>query len=170
MFIYKPIRQVQVVEGDLAQSDAIGRYLETWRPECCLHTAWFVEPGKYLESVKNIDCMHQSLALLESLIELGSLALAQGDLAWARQALDEGLTVLPCFPARAFRCHWLSGDVALAGQPAGIAAADQLGFDLWGRSILQPAQRGQRRQSSAVAAVQKSAREGPALSGRFARR
>jgi len=63
--------RVEVIEADLSQSNTIARFLDTWRPGSCLHTAWFVEPGKYLESVKNIDCMQESLALLESVIASG---------------------------------------------------------------------------------------------------
>jgi non-specific serine/threonine protein kinase len=53
-------------------------------------------------------------ALLESLLRVGVLAVAQEDLPGARQALVEGLAVLPHFQALSFRFHWLAGDLALA--------------------------------------------------------
>lgn len=62
---------VRVFEVDLADAARVGMILEEWHPHTCLHTAWYAEPGKYLDSTRNIDCMQHSLALLEALIDAG---------------------------------------------------------------------------------------------------
>jgi nucleoside-diphosphate-sugar epimerase len=60
---------IELVEADLADSARINQFLRAWRPDACLHCAWYTEPGKYLESSQNLDCMRDSLALLELLVE-----------------------------------------------------------------------------------------------------
>jgi len=60
-----------VMEADLSDSEMVAAFLHSWRPERCVHTAWYAEPGKYLTSVKNVDCMKDSIALLGHLIAVG---------------------------------------------------------------------------------------------------
>lgn len=63
--------RLEIFAADLADSPAIRDLLFSWRPEACLHCAWYVEPGRYLNSPANIDCLKNSLALLEELIRAG---------------------------------------------------------------------------------------------------
>jgi len=63
--------RLQVLEAELSQVEVIADFLSSWRPETCLHTAWYAEPGKYLEAATNVDCMKESLSLLENLIASG---------------------------------------------------------------------------------------------------
>jgi nucleoside-diphosphate-sugar epimerase len=63
--------RVQILEGDLADGALIGPLLERCRPEACIHAAWYAEPGKYLESPKNLDSLRSSLDLLEMLAKAG---------------------------------------------------------------------------------------------------
>jgi nucleoside-diphosphate-sugar epimerase len=63
--------RVQVLEADLSQGEIIADFLSSLCPDACLHTAWYAEPGKYLEATKNVDCMKDSLSLLENLIAAG---------------------------------------------------------------------------------------------------
>jgi non-specific serine/threonine protein kinase len=64
------------------------------------------------------------VALLEGLVQLAYLALSRGDLEDVREALSEAWTVLPRFPATAFRIQLVAGDLALAeGEPERAASA-----------------------------------------------
>jgi nucleoside-diphosphate-sugar epimerase len=60
--------RLEVFEADLADRDRVGSIVREWRPAAALHCAWYAEPGLYLESLKNIDCMTQSVRLVEDLI------------------------------------------------------------------------------------------------------
>jgi nucleoside-diphosphate-sugar epimerase len=60
--------RLEVFEADLADRDRVGGIVREWRPDTALHCAWYAEPGLYLESPKNIDCMTQSVWLAEDLV------------------------------------------------------------------------------------------------------
>lgn len=62
---------IRLLEADLADSTAIREALSAFRPTKAIHLAWYAEPGKYLTSPKNVDLLKQSLALLQTLIEVG---------------------------------------------------------------------------------------------------
>ena len=40
-----------------------------WKPDACIHLAWYAEPGKYLYSNQNIALLKQSLDFMQVLIE-----------------------------------------------------------------------------------------------------
>jgi nucleoside-diphosphate-sugar epimerase len=63
--------RVQHLEADLADSDAVRAQLARSRPDACIHTAWYAEPGKYLDSMENLDSLRSSLGLLEELALAG---------------------------------------------------------------------------------------------------
>lgn len=63
--------QVQLIPGDLTQVAELGPALADFRPEACIHLAWYAEPGKYLHSPHNIAMLHGSLDLMQLLIEVG---------------------------------------------------------------------------------------------------
>lgn len=69
------IDRVQVLEADLADSAAIARLLEACKPDACIHAAWFAEPGKYLDSARNLDSLRSSFDFLERLANAGCLHL-----------------------------------------------------------------------------------------------
>lgn len=63
---------VNLVSGDLADLDArAAAEIAAWRPEVCIHLAWYAEPGKYLASLQNLASLAGSLRFLERLIECG---------------------------------------------------------------------------------------------------
>jgi len=64
-------RELCVLEGDLANIAAFRSALRELRPDCCIHCAWYAEPGSYLHAAENIDCLTESLALLRELIAVG---------------------------------------------------------------------------------------------------
>jgi nucleoside-diphosphate-sugar epimerase len=62
---------LSLLQIDLADTDALRRHLAKWRPDVCIHLAWYAVPGKYLSALENIDSMRVSLALLEELGRAG---------------------------------------------------------------------------------------------------
>ncbi|HWI15517.1 MAG TPA: NAD-dependent epimerase/dehydratase family protein, partial [Burkholderiales bacterium] len=64
--------RLHVITGDLSAADGSAlRAIAAWRPEGCIHLAWYAEPGKYLEARENLAALRGSLALLDTLIETG---------------------------------------------------------------------------------------------------
>lgn len=42
-----------------------------FKPDACIHLAWYAEPGKYLTSPANLDCLTHSVALIRELLDVG---------------------------------------------------------------------------------------------------
>jgi nucleoside-diphosphate-sugar epimerase len=63
--------RLTVVRSDMAASSPLLAPLEGWRPEVCIHLAWYAVPGVYLEARDNIDSLVLSLRLLEELAAVG---------------------------------------------------------------------------------------------------
>ena len=63
--------EIEVFPGDLANPEGWRDALARWRPEACIHAAWYAEPGKYLDSTENLTSLRQSLNLLEELANAG---------------------------------------------------------------------------------------------------
>jgi nucleoside-diphosphate-sugar epimerase len=62
---------VRVITGDLSTIEEIVPQVQNFHPEACVHLAWYVEPGKYLDSPQNITCLSYSLRLIQLLIDSG---------------------------------------------------------------------------------------------------
>lgn len=62
--------RLTIIPGDLADAPALRPAFEAWRPEACIHLAWYAEPGKYLTSRENISALEGSLKLLDELIHV----------------------------------------------------------------------------------------------------
>lgn len=56
---------VRILEGDLEQLAAHERAIAEFAPTVCVHLAWYVEHGRYLEAPENLASLRQSLALIE---------------------------------------------------------------------------------------------------------
>lgn len=65
------LTQLHVIWGDLSAVDEFALSLADFGLDACIHLAWYVEPGKYLDSPLNIDWMMNSLNLLDLLIQIG---------------------------------------------------------------------------------------------------
>jgi nucleoside-diphosphate-sugar epimerase len=63
--------QVRFIDGDLNAIENFAPILKEFHPDACIHLAWYVEPGKYLDSSENITFLANSLRLLQLLIEIG---------------------------------------------------------------------------------------------------
>jgi nucleoside-diphosphate-sugar epimerase len=59
----------EIVRGTLENISSIRQQLRTWRPQACIHLAWYAEPGKYLSSRENLVSLQGSLELLQILSE-----------------------------------------------------------------------------------------------------
>jgi len=64
-------RQITLITGDLSALTTLIPKLEEWKPESCIHLAWYAEPGKYLNSYKNVQSLTNSISLLKCLIQIG---------------------------------------------------------------------------------------------------
>lgn len=58
-------------QSDLLEFATVNNYLRKINPELCIHLAWYAEPGKYLNSQKNLNSLQASLNLLSQLAEVG---------------------------------------------------------------------------------------------------
>lgn len=67
-----PVAQhLRLLRGDLTAPTELQASLATFRPEACIHLAWYAEPGKYLHAPQNLKLLQGSLDLFQTLIELG---------------------------------------------------------------------------------------------------
>ena len=62
---------LHLVECDLTDSSATEAWVARVRPDLCIPLAWYVEPGRYLESVENLPCVRASLSLASALVTHG---------------------------------------------------------------------------------------------------
>lgn len=63
--------ELAVVTDDLADVESLAAHLSRIKPEVCLHLAWYAEPGKYLESPRNVESLTSGLALVAQLARVG---------------------------------------------------------------------------------------------------
>ncbi len=63
--------RVTLLEADLYEEESLAAAVAAWSPETCLHLAWYVEPGQYLSSLRNVDALAASLRLISTLGNAG---------------------------------------------------------------------------------------------------
>lgn len=61
--------KIKVLRGTLQDTSSIQEQLRAWRPQACIHLAWYAEHGKYLNSRENLSSLQISLNLLQALSE-----------------------------------------------------------------------------------------------------
>lgn len=64
------------IERIVITDDAFSEPPEWWRSACqgietVIHAAWYAEPGKYLRSPKNLDCLSGTLSLAKACVSAG---------------------------------------------------------------------------------------------------
>lgn len=64
------------IEGVLTTKDMFAENTGWWAEACegihtVIHVAWYAEPGKYLQSAKNIECLSGTLQLAKGAVEAG---------------------------------------------------------------------------------------------------
>jgi nucleoside-diphosphate-sugar epimerase len=121
--------QIVLFRGDLADTLFVRSSLAEWRPEACIHLAWYAEPGKYLHALENISALTAGLALLEELIRANCAQVVMVGTC-AEYDADRGLLRedAPTRPATIYAATKLS--LSLIGQQ--IAAAAGINF-VWAR-------------------------------------
>jgi nucleoside-diphosphate-sugar epimerase len=62
---------LQLVECDLTDPEQTEAYVARTRPDLCIHLAWYVEPGHYLDSPQNLRWVQASLTLASALAAHG---------------------------------------------------------------------------------------------------
>lgn len=67
-----------VITGMLGDICILQQSLAEFKPEACIHLAWYAEPGKYLHSMENILSLTESLTFLNELINVGCRQLVMG--------------------------------------------------------------------------------------------
>jgi nucleoside-diphosphate-sugar epimerase len=65
------LNEFRVIPTEGVSSSPILASLGDWRPEACIHLAWYVIPGQYLDSPENVESLALSLRLLEELADAG---------------------------------------------------------------------------------------------------
>jgi nucleoside-diphosphate-sugar epimerase len=65
------VGDIRVWRGDLASPASYRPPLVAWKPDVCIHCAWYAEPGKYLADEKNLACLVQSWDLLREVAAAG---------------------------------------------------------------------------------------------------
>jgi nucleoside-diphosphate-sugar epimerase len=119
--------RVTVLRGTLAELPR--EAIHAWKPEGCLHLAWYAEPGKYLDADENVACLIGSLQLLDALIAGGCTRFVGAGTCFEYALTDEVLTESsPARPASLYAAAKLS--LGEMGQK--IAARKGCAF-AWGR-------------------------------------
>jgi nucleoside-diphosphate-sugar epimerase len=63
--------KMTLIRADLGSPVTWKPAVAAWKPDTCIHLAWYVKHGKYLHAPQNVDCLIASLALLQELIQVG---------------------------------------------------------------------------------------------------
>jgi len=63
----------ETIEGTLEDADLLAASLPAFKPDACIHLAWYTEPGQYLNSYRNLQSLNASLSLFQTLIKMGCL-------------------------------------------------------------------------------------------------
>jgi len=110
--------QIELIEGDLGNVDALEEPIARVRPDVCIHHAWYAEPGKYPHALENIDSLHGTLQLILLLgrsgcrrfVGLGSCFEYDFRRGWLRE--DGPLDPLTLYAASKIACSQMLGKVA----------------------------------------------------------
>jgi nucleoside-diphosphate-sugar epimerase len=63
--------ELRVLRADLDKLESVEVDIGRFRPEGCIHLAWYAEPGLYLTSEENLASLRQSVMLLQKLFACG---------------------------------------------------------------------------------------------------
>lgn len=59
--------QIEIIRGNLKRVADFKYELQFWKPQTCIHLAWYTEPNEYLHSPENLCSLQGSLDLLREL-------------------------------------------------------------------------------------------------------
>jgi len=63
--------RVSVLAADLRDARAVQDVVCAVRPDCAVHLAWYLTPGKFWTAPENLECVAMSLTLVEALARAG---------------------------------------------------------------------------------------------------
>jgi nucleoside-diphosphate-sugar epimerase len=63
--------RIETISAMLEDTDLVEKSISRFKPEACIHLAWYAEPGKYLDSAQNIQSLSSSIFLFQTLIKAG---------------------------------------------------------------------------------------------------
>jgi len=62
------LTSLEIVQSSLGETAVLKEFINSYRPEACIHLAWYAEPGKYLDAEQNLQSLSESLSLFNILI------------------------------------------------------------------------------------------------------
>jgi nucleoside-diphosphate-sugar epimerase len=113
---------VRLFRADLRDRAAVRACIDAFRPEACLHLAWYAVAGKYLHGRENLDDLAAGISLVEDLMERG-----------CRRVVAAGT----CAEYRPRDVAVVEGD---ATGPETLYAATKLSFSLVARQLVRRSQ------------------------------
>ncbi len=63
--------RMQLLGGDVRDVDGLHQALRSFKPDVCIHLAWYAKPGEYLHSLENVDLMGATVRFAAKLAEIG---------------------------------------------------------------------------------------------------
>ena len=144
---------MEIVRGCLGEESVLKALIDAFRPEACIHLAWYAEPGKYLDSEQNLQSLSESLSLFNMLIAAGCRQIAVAGTCFEYDTdygyLREETPVRPAslYAASKLSCYWTGHQLTVK---AGVRFA-------WGRIFYPygPMEDPRRLVPAAIASLQK---------------
>ena len=62
--------KINLIEGDILNPHSYKDKITKIKPDVVYHLAWYVEPGKYLASIENLDHLKYGISFIKFLFEL----------------------------------------------------------------------------------------------------
>jgi nucleoside-diphosphate-sugar epimerase len=59
------------ITGTLEDANLLENSINMFKPEACIHLAWYAEPGKYLDSTQNVQSLASGISLFQTLFKTG---------------------------------------------------------------------------------------------------
>lgn len=112
------VDRFSVVSGTLTDLPELRDGLSAWRPEACIHLAWYAEPGKYLRAPENIASLLGSLELVREMAGMGCTRIvgagtcAEYDIPLGHPREDEGSQPATLYAAAKLSCGLLGESLA----------------------------------------------------------
>lgn len=154
--------RLALISGDVTRLAALRPALAEWRPEACLHLAWYAEPGEYLDSPANVACLTAGIELIGLLCELGCRkTVVAGTCAEYDSTIGTVREDSPTRPGTVYAASKLA--LKLVGEQ--IAQAHGMAF-VWGRIFyVYGPQEDERRAIPAVIRAMRTSQRFPTTSG-----
>ena len=110
---------LKILPASLGDSPVLTKFLHEYRPEACIHLAWYAEPGKYLDAEQNLQSLSESLSLFKMLIAEGCRQIVAAGTCFEYDTdygyLREETPVRPAslYAASKSSCYWTGHQLAV---------------------------------------------------------